>query len=172
MTSRVPACPESSPPDHPRLTAGLEAESEQPMRMRPETDLKPRDPRDDPWAPYVAGDEAPWNLRRVVHLHRRAGFAATWGEIRRDLKDGPQASVNRVLAGKAATDGVPEEFQSTSNLLGESVALSGDPARLKAWWVYRMLYGPDPLTERLVLMWHNHFATSNLKVSNLAFMQQ
>ena len=20
----------------------------------------------------------PWNLRRVVHLHRRAGFAATW----------------------------------------------------------------------------------------------
>jgi hypothetical protein len=140
--------------------------------MRPEADPKARDPRDDPWAPYVAGDEAPWNLRRVVHLHRRAGFAATWGEIRRDLKDGPQASVDRVLAGKAATDGVPEEFQSTSNLLGESVAPSGDPARLKAWWVYWMLYGPDPLTERLVLMWHNHFATSNLKVSNLAFMQR
>ena len=31
-----------------------------------------------------------------------------------------------------------------------------------------MLFGPDPLTERLTLMWHNHFATSNLKVNDLA----
>src|SRR5690348_16075359 len=114
------------------------------------------------WAPYASSKEAPWNLRRVVHLHRRAGFAATWGEIQRDLKDGPQASLDRVLSGKAATDGVPEEFPKTADLLGEAAAPSGDPARLKAWWVYRMLFGPDPLTERLALMWHNHFATSNL----------
>jgi len=33
------------------------------------------------WATYQAGDQAPWNLRRVVHLHRRAGFAATWDEL-------------------------------------------------------------------------------------------
>jgi uncharacterized protein (DUF1800 family) len=105
-------------------------------------------------------------------LHRRAGFAATWGEVRRDLKDGPQASLDRVLAGKAATQGVPEEFDKTADLLAESAAASGDPARLKAWWVYRMLFGPDPLTERLALMWHNHFATSNLKVENLALMRQ
>ena len=31
-------------------------------------------------------EKAPWNLRRVVHLHRRAGFAATWDELQRDLK--------------------------------------------------------------------------------------
>jgi uncharacterized protein (DUF1800 family) len=125
-----------------------------------------------PWAPYVPSEQAPWNLRRVVHLHRRAGFAATWGEIQRDLKEGPQASLDRVLAGKAATDGVPVEFHKTADLLAESAAASGDPARLKAWWVYRMLFGPDPLTERLALMWHNHFATSNLKVENLALMRR
>ena len=33
-------------------------------------------PGSDPWAPYSPDDKAPWNLRRVVHLHRRAGFAA------------------------------------------------------------------------------------------------
>jgi hypothetical protein len=125
-----------------------------------------------PWAPYVPSDQAPWDLRRVVHLHRRAGFAATWGEIRRDLKDGPRASIDRVLAGQAATEGVPAEFRKTADLLGESAAPSNDPARLKAWWVYRMLFGPDPLTERLALLWHNHFATSNLKVGNLAFMRR
>src|SRR4051812_23540336 len=126
----------------------------------------------DSWASYTPGPEAPWNLRRVVHLHRRAGFAATWGEIQRDLKDGPQASLDRVLAGKTAMEGVPPEFQKTADLLGESAGPSGDPGRLKAWWVYRMLFGPDPLTERLTLMWHNHFATSNLKVENLAAMRR
>ena len=136
----------------------------------------PSDPKTSrpmgPWAPYVPSDQAPWNLRRVVHLHRRAGFAATWSEIQRDLKDGPRASLDRVLAGKAATDGVPREFSKTADLLRESAPPSGAPVRLKAWWVYRMLFGPDPLTERLALMWHNHFATSNLKVANFAFMQR
>jgi hypothetical protein len=40
----------------------------------------------DPWARYEPTTEAPWDLRRVVHLHRRAGFAATWDELQRDLK--------------------------------------------------------------------------------------
>jgi len=131
-----------------------------------------------PWAPYAPSDEAPWDLRRVVHLHRRAGFAATWDEIRRDLKDGPRASIDRILTGRAATAGVPRDFQRTADLLADSASDWGrpayqqrqprDPGRLKAWWVYRMLYGPDPLSERLALMWHNHFATSNLKVDDLA----
>jgi hypothetical protein len=125
-----------------------------------------------PWAPYTPDGAAPWDLRRVVHLHRRAGFAATWAEIRRDLKDGPKASIDRVLAGKAAAEGVPADFAKTAELLGETAASSGDSARLKAWWVFRMLYGPDPLSERLALMWHGHFATSNLKVDNLPAMHR
>src|SRR6266404_1158061 len=125
-----------------------------------------------PWAPYAPSEAAPWNLRRVVHLHRRAGFAATWSEIQRDLKDGPQASIDRLLAGKACSEGVPNDFAKTAALLGDSAAASGDPARLKAWWIYRMLFGPDPLGERLTLMWHNHFATSNLKVENLEAMRR
>ncbi len=128
-------------------------------------------PRADSWAAYTPDDKAPWNFPRVVHLHRRAGFAAPWSEIQCDLKDGPKASVDRVLNGKSAMEGVPEKFAGTSDLLGESAASSRDPARLKAWWVFRMLFGPDPLTERLALMWHNHFSTSNLKVENLAAMR-
>jgi uncharacterized protein (DUF1800 family) len=127
---------------------------------------------DDPWAPYVPGDDVPWNLQRVVHLHRRTGFAATWSEIQRDLKDGPKASLDRVLAGKSATEGVAGEFQKIADLLGEAATASGDAARLKAWWVYRMLFGPDPLSERLVLGWHDHFATSNLKIENLAYVRR
>ena len=115
--------------------------------MKPPSEIKAAR-SSDPWAPYVQDDEAPWDLRRVVHLHRRAGFAATWGEIRRDLKDGPRASLDRVLAGKAVADGVPADFEQTADLLGRSAVSSNHPAQLKAWWLYRMLFGPDPLTER------------------------
>jgi hypothetical protein len=124
------------------------------------------------WAPYEPSPDAPWTVRRVVHLHRRAGFAATWGEIRRDLKDGPRASIDRLLAGKARADGVPADFERVATLLGDGAVATADPGRLKAWWVYRMLFGPDPLTERLALLWHNHFATSNAKVANVGRMRQ
>src|SRR3954468_15770386 len=94
------------------------------------------------WARYQPSSEAPWNLRRVVQLHRRAGFAATWSEIQRDLKDGPEASITGVLTGKAVREGVPADFQQTADLLADSAVAAGDIGRLKAWWVYRMMFGP------------------------------
>src|SRR5579885_1284167 len=84
----------------------------------------------DYWIPYAPGEKAPWNLRRVVHLHRRAGFAATWSEIRRDLKDGPQASIDRLLNGKAR-ESVPADFERVAGLLADAAVSAGDPARLK-----------------------------------------
>lgn len=127
--------------------------------------------KERPWSPYEPSDAAPWNRRRVVHLHRRAGFAATADEIRRDLKDGPAASIDRLLAGKSREGRVPAGFEATAALLADSAVASGDPARLKAWWVFRMLLGPDPLGERLTIFWHNHFATSNSKVDDVAAMR-
>jgi uncharacterized protein (DUF1800 family) len=114
----------------------------------------------------------PWDLRRVVHLHRRAGFAATWDELQRDLKDGPEASIGRLLEGRARCCGVPSGFAAFADRLADLALAAPEPNRLKGWWVYRMLFGPDPLTERLTLMWHDHFATSNLKVNDLALMRR
>jgi uncharacterized protein (DUF1800 family) len=108
----------------------------------------------------------------VVHLHRRAGFAATWSEIQRDLKDGPKASIDRLLQGQTRGQGVPQGFPRHADTSAELAVEAGGPARLKAWWVYRLLHGPDPLGERLTLLWHNHFATSNVKVKSLAAMRQ
>ncbi len=124
------------------------------------------------WGLYTPSVEMPWNVQRVVHLHRRATFAATWRDVRRDLEDGPQASIDRILAGKLGGHGDPDFFAQTADALADSAMGSGDPGRLKAWWVYRMLNSPDPLTERLTLLWHNHFATSNLKINDLAVMRR
>jgi hypothetical protein len=126
------------------------------------------------WECYEPSSEAPWDLRRVVHLHRRAGFAASWAELQRDLADGPMPSINRLLEGKCRPAGAPEpdDFERTATVLGEAATASSDPGRLKAWWFYRLLFTPDPLGERLTLMWHNHFATSVQKVGDPALMRR
>ena len=75
---------------------------------------------DPVWSPYRPDDAQPWDLRRVAHLHRRAGFAATWAELQRDLEDGPDKSIDRLLAGKASLH-APPEFDSTATLLADAV---------------------------------------------------
>jgi uncharacterized protein (DUF1800 family) len=126
----------------------------------------------NPWAHYVPNEAKPWNLHRVVHLHHRAGFAATWDELQRDLKDGPETAVDRLMKGTARSCGVPDDFDSFADRLADLAVAAPEPNRLKGWWVFRMLCGPDPLTERLTLMWHNHFATGNLKVNDLSLMRR
>src|SRR5579871_5340624 len=106
------------------------------------------------WTRYSPDGRLPWDPRRVVHLHRRAGFAATWGEIQRDLKDGPDAAIDRLLKGRTRTEAVPEDFAAIADALGSQAVESSDATRLKAWWLYRMVWTPDPLGERLTLLWH------------------
>jgi uncharacterized protein (DUF1800 family) len=123
------------------------------------------------WAPYEPGRNDPWDLRRAVHLHRRAAFSATWDELERDLRDGPELAVDRLLGGTARSR-VPADFDRVAGYLADRALAAPEPSRLKGWWVYRMFFGPDPLAERLTLMWHGHFATSNLKVDDLAAMRR
>jgi uncharacterized protein (DUF1800 family) len=122
--------------------------------------------QEGPWAPFEPTVADPWDLRKVAHLHRRAGFGATWAELHRDLKAGPAASVKRFLKPRPQT----ADEQQVLDSLRQGVLDSGDAERLKAWWLYRILYGPDPLREKLTLFWHGHFATSNSKVNNIGHM--
>jgi len=124
------------------------------------------------WEPYEPSQAAPWNRQRVVHLHRRAAFAASWNEIERDVADGPAAATDRLLSGKARADTAPPDFEAMARTIGDAAQASNDADRLKAWWFYRMLFSPDPLGERLTLLWHNHFATSNRKVEDLVYMRE
>jgi uncharacterized protein (DUF1800 family) len=126
----------------------------------------------DPWALYQPSSEAPWNRRRVVHLHRRAAFAATVDELERDLEDGPGPSIDRLLSGRVSCEAAIPGFEKTIETITDAAVDSHQPERLQAAWVLRMLASPDPLRERLALMWHNHFATGNQKVQHLAAMRR
>jgi uncharacterized protein (DUF1800 family) len=119
-----------------------------------------------PWAPFEPTDRDPWDAGKVAHLHNRAGFGATRADIMRDLKDGPETSVDHFLRPRALT----ADEQGILDSLRQGVLDSGDADRMKAWWLYRVLYDPDPLREKMTLFWHSHFATSNRKVNSIPLM--
>ncbi len=41
------------------------------------------------WQQWLPRKDEPWDVQRVVHLRHRAGFAATWDKIQRDIKEAP-----------------------------------------------------------------------------------
>src|SRR3954469_7003118 len=121
---------------------------------------------EEAWAPFEPGPEDPWDLRKVARLHRAAGYGATWGELGRDVAAGPAESVGRFFH---PPDPSEEERAVREGLRAGAVG-SADPRRLRAYWLYRMLFGADPLRERLTLFWHGHFATSLAKVDSVSAM--
>ncbi len=96
------------------------------------------------WHPYPKN--GPWNLNRIVHLHRRAAWGATWSELNRDIGDGFGVSVDR-LTNPATTDLHPR-----SQELADAAVERNSVSLLKAAWVNEMWHGNDPLGEQLTLM--------------------
>lgn len=118
------------------------------------------------WATFQPNAKTPWNRELAAHLYRRAGFAATWGQLEEATAAGCQASVDRLLAGEPDT----KNFYAQAGRSVESLLGSGNPQQLAAWWLYVLVHSPHPLRERLTLFWHGHFATSAAKVTDLRMM--
>jgi uncharacterized protein (DUF1800 family) len=123
---------------------------------------------DTPWARYEPAADDPWDLRKVAHLHRRAGFGATRGELVRDVAAGPEASVDRLFHPAP----LPTEETEAIDGLRQTARASSNLDLLKVCWLNRIIRGPDPLREKLTLFWHGHFATSNKKVESVTLMDR
>jgi uncharacterized protein (DUF1800 family) len=118
------------------------------------------------WQRYQPSDASPWDVKKAGHLYRRAAFGATHRDLEEALKAGPERTIDKLIAGAPDRDGFLEA--SAERLPSIRQANSSDSA--SAWWLYRMLYTPHPLREKLTLFWHNHFATSNRTVNNVGYM--
>ena len=112
------------------------------------------------------------------HLLDRVGFGASDREIREYAALDRAQAVDRLLAGtrREAVTPPPEFVDEPFTPLPRLKQLSADERKaylrrlvlegleLRAWWLSEMLATPSPLTERMTLFWHNHFATSQQKV--------
>jgi Protein of unknown function (DUF1800) len=117
------------------------------------------------WQAYRPGADNPWDLKKAGHLYRRATFGASWEELQTAVREGPERTITSLLQGRA--DAQADELWTT---MSRSLTDTNGGQQISALWLYRMLYSPHPLREKLTLFWHNHFATSNSKVQNAGFM--
>ena len=111
------------------------------------------------WSPLPA---QAWTRELAAHLHRRAGFSATWGELDAAAADGCERTVERLVSHAPASD----SFYGEADRSVAALLASGNAENLSAWWLYVMLGTPQPLLEKLTLFWHGHFATSAAKVTD------
>ncbi|MCL4192074.1 MAG: DUF1800 family protein [Thermoguttaceae bacterium] len=122
----------------------------------------PIDPR-TAWSPFEPGDSQPWTLALAGHLHRRAGFGASWPELERTLADGPQRSIDRLVG----PVGDLAAFQQTYDGYDAS---AGSALGLSQWWLHRMLHTPHPLLEKMTLFWQSYFPANFSRVKSAALM--
>ncbi len=134
-----------------------------------------------------AAHAAPIGYEGARHLLNRAGFGATDAEVRQYARLERNDAVERLLAGArrepsiqppAFVDAPFEPYYRLRGMGAEErkVAqrrLVEQGFELRAWWMREMIATPSPLTERMTLFWHGHFATSQQKVraSQLMYRQ-
>jgi Protein of unknown function (DUF1800) len=132
--------------------------------MEPLAPLDKLDPA-DAWKPWQPSAADPWGRKWAAHLYRRAAFGASREDLIEAEKAGFEATLNLLLRGGSDA----EDLLPTLIDIGR-VAAGRTDDQLRAWWLYCMLQGGHPLREKLTLFWHNHFATSLVKVRDVKQM--
>lgn len=112
----------------------------------------------DRWRPA----KGEWNVAAATHLLERGGFGPTPGEVEALAAGSFQDAVETLFAPKGHH---PALLKGATALVN-----AGETNALAAWWIELMRRGGDPLGERLALMWHDHFATSDAKVKDTRLM--
>lgn len=102
--------------------------------------------------------------QKIAHLLRRFGFGASEAELEFYAARGLKATINHLLD-PGRPDGInftPQDFVPENNNLNLRTA--------QTWWMSRLLVTQHPLREKLALFWHDHFATSAEKVTQVRMM--
>lgn len=132
------------------------------------------------WAMLAAAAQAasPLGEDDARHLLSRTGFSAQPREVAELARLSRREAVDRLLMATRTRAQTPppawalEPYEppvrlatlSDEERMMQRRQLAEQGRDLRAWWVAEMLVTPSPLTERMVLFWHNHFTSSLRKV--------
>lgn len=112
------------------------------------------------------------------HLLNRAGFAASEADIQAFARLSRAEAAAQLVKDARTTAGLPPpawvnaapiapaklQAMTQEERMAELRKNVEHAFELREWWFREMLTTPSPLTERMTLFWHNHFATSQQKV--------
>jgi uncharacterized protein (DUF1800 family) len=116
--------------------------------------------------------------QQARHLLVRTGFAPTQAEVDKLVGKSAQRAVADIVSAAAVAKPkhpvpdfvnqrpaiTPSQLKTVDERQAYRRQQMAEGLDMKAWWVREMLETPTPLYERMVLFWHNHFATSLQKV--------
>src|SRR5262249_37627222 len=119
------------------------------------------------WQPWQPTPADPWSRKWAAHLYRRAGFGPSRNDLIEAERLGTTGTIELLLSGRPQN----EEVVKTLNDIGRVAAARDDGGeQIRGWWLYAMFQGGHPLREKMTLFWHNHFATSMVKVQSPEMM--
>ena len=112
------------------------------------------------------------------HLLVRTGFTPTQAEVDQLVGKSAQRAIADIVAAAVVAkpkypppnfvnqrpEAPPGQLKTVEERQAYRRQQMAEGLDMKAWWVREMLETPTPLFERMVLFWHNHFATSLQKV--------
>ena len=102
------------------------------------------------------------DIALVSHLMQRAGFGASRAELETRAAQGYEATVEELLH----PENQPEVDEDIMFRYFPHLEAPAAPVQGQTNWVYRMITTQRPLEEKMVLFWHQLFATGNSKVDN------
>ncbi|MQY19904.1 hypothetical protein NRB20_29990 [Nocardia sp. RB20] len=119
---------------------------------------------------------------RTARVLRRSGFGASGPEV--DAVSDPAAYLRAAIAADPEADpgaratpmpqfappNPPGRKATTAQRRSYNTELTAQLNELTVWWLRRMVAVRVPVREKLTLLWHNHFATSAVKVRSAAEM--
>ena len=121
----------------------------------------------------------------IAHLLRRTGFGPTAAEVDAAVTKGYDAVVGDLLDTSKAdpADAVPPPQFAPNEPAGQrnltpaqrqaiNQQRGKELAALQSWWLNRMATTGRPLREKLTFFWHDHFATSYVKVRRADYLYQ
>ena len=136
--------------------------------------------------PTPTARATPMGFDEARHLLNRTSFAAQTNEIDDYSKLTREQAVDRLLGETRRSAAYPApawtakyervfrpDMTQEQRMQANRRELVERGLEIRTWWVAEMLSTPSPLTEKMTLFWHNHFATSQQKVrsANLMYRQ-
>ncbi|MFO1163357.1 MAG: DUF1800 domain-containing protein [Reyranellaceae bacterium] len=138
------------------------------------------------WLPAAARAATSMDFDEARHLLARTSFGATPAEIRALETQDYVVTVDRLLGSVRQTALTPApgwlnegptelrrrqqaaQAESKTGVDGKKLEIvrpvQEQGRELRNWWIEEMLATDQPLTERMVLFWHNHFTSAFVKV--------
>lgn len=132
-----------------------------------------------------------WDYAKARHLLFRAGFGGSPEEVQKLVDMGPHRAVDYLVQYHQHTPASiepdrdiyswerPLAYESQLHLEAQNRLTQVDGKRnvdqhasMVRWWVRRLLESPRPLEEKLVLFWHDHFASSYRTLGEAHLMYQ